>query len=148
MSEARWFPDSMPLPAASAETLAWWQAAAEHRLVIQVCDDCDRPRHPPSPVCPHCHGWGSHLVDHDGSGTIYTCTRVHQPFLGGLDPPYVVAVIDLDGFGDDPIRLVTNIVDADPAEVAIGARVELVWEDMGPDLALPRARLLDPDPPK
>ena len=35
----------------------------------------------------------------------------------------------------------TNIVDTDPAEVRIGLPVELVWEDMGPDLALPRARL-------
>ncbi len=51
MSE-RWFPDSMPLPAASSDTLAWWQAAAEHRLVVQRCDNCGRYRHPPSPLCP------------------------------------------------------------------------------------------------
>jgi uncharacterized protein len=141
MSE-RWFPDSMPLPAASAETLPWWQAAAEHRLVVQRCDECGRYRHPPSPRCPHCHSAQASFVEHDGSGTIYTCTRVHQPFLAGMDLPYVVAVIDLAGLEADHIRLVTNIVDADPDEVDIGLPVELVWEDMGPDLALPRARLV------
>ena len=144
-SGERWFPDSMPLPAASAETLAWWQAAAEHRLMVQRCDECGRYRHPPSPRCPTCHSVEASLVEHDGSGTIYTCTRVHQPFLTGLDLPYVIAVIDLHGLEADHIRLVTNIVDAEPSEVRIGLPVELVWEDMGPDLALPRARLAPTD---
>jgi uncharacterized protein len=138
-----WFPKSMPVPAASRDTLGWWQAAAEHRLVVQRCDGCGRYRHPPSPTCPSCHSWSSSWVDHPGTGTIYTFTVVHQAFLGDLADlvPYVVAVVDLSG----PVgtRLVTNIVDADPADVAIGAAVELVFEDMGPDLALPRARLID-----
>jgi uncharacterized protein len=138
----RWFPDSMPLPAASMDTLPWWQAAAEHRLVVQRCDTCGRHRHPPSPVCPHCHSWASSFVDHPGTGTIYTFTRVHQPFLPDLALPYVIAVIDLDGL--DGIRLVTNVVDADPDDVHIGAPVEVVFEDMGPELALPRARLTAP----
>jgi uncharacterized protein len=140
MSE-RWFPDAMPVPAASPDTLPWWQAAAEHRLVVQVCDACDRPRHPPSPVCPHCRGWDSHFVDHPPTGTIYTFTVVHQPFVPGMPVPCVIAVVELTGELAPGIRLVTNIVDADPAEVRIGLPVELVWEDMGPELALPRARL-------
>ena len=140
MSE-RWFPDAMPVPAASPDTLPWWQAAAEHRLVVQVCEGCDRPRHPPSPVCPHCHSWDSRLVEHPPTANIYTFTVVHQAFVPGMDMPYVIAVVELAGYPDDHIRIVTNVVDADPADVWIGAPVELVWEDMGPDLALPRARL-------
>jgi len=136
MSE-RWFPDAMPVPAASPYTLPWWQAAAEHRLVVQVCDVCDRPRHPPAPICPRCRSTASHFVDHPPTGTIYTFTVVHQPFVPGMPVPCVIAVVEL-GQG---IRLVTDVVDADPAEVRIGGPVELVWEDMGPDLALPRARL-------
>jgi uncharacterized protein len=138
MSE-RWFPDAMPVPAASPDTLPWWQAAAEHRLVVQVCDACDRPRHPPSPICPHCRSWEAHFVDHPAVGTIYTFTVVHQAFVAGMPVPCVIAVVELNH--DPVIRLVTNIVDADPADVRIGLAVELVWEDMGPDLVLPRARL-------
>jgi uncharacterized OB-fold protein len=52
----------------------------------------------------------------------------------------VVAVVDLDEAGG--ARLVTNVVDADPHEVHVGDHVEVVFEDMGPELALPRARLL------
>ncbi len=141
MSGERWFPDSMPLPAASRETLPWWQAAAQHRLVVQRCENCGRYRHPPSPLCPHCRNWASSWGEHPGTGTIYTFTRVHQPFLPGVALPYVVAVIALDGLESDHVRLVTNIVDSDPDEVAIGLAVQVVWEDMGPDLAVPRARL-------
>jgi uncharacterized OB-fold protein len=133
---ARWFPDAMPVPAASPDTLPWWQAAAEHRLVVQVCEGCGRHRHPPSPICPRCRSWASSFVDHPGTGTIYTFTVVHQPFVPGVPIPYVVAVIELTGTGT---RLVTNLVDTEPSEVRIGDVVQIVWEDMGPELAVPRA---------
>ena len=48
----RWFPDEMPTPAASAETMGWWEAAADHRLVVQRCTACNATRHPPGPLCP------------------------------------------------------------------------------------------------
>ena len=48
----RFFPDSMPPPLADSITLPWWEAASEHRLVVQRCTDCEHTRHPPAPVCP------------------------------------------------------------------------------------------------
>ena len=36
------------------------------------------------------------------------------------------------------IRIVSNLVDADPNQLEIGLPVTLVWEDMGPELAMPR----------
>ena len=44
----RWFPDAMPQPMASNESLPWWEAAAEHRLVVQRCSDCSHQRLPPA----------------------------------------------------------------------------------------------------
>jgi hypothetical protein len=44
--------------------------------------------------------------------------------------------VELDGA--DGARMVSNLIDIDPADVAIGMHVEVVWEDMGPALALPR----------
>jgi len=142
MTATRWFPESMPVPAVTADTLGWWEAAAEHRLVVQACSGCGRTRHPPSPMCPACRGRSSSWKEVPGTGSIYTFTVVHQAFLPDLAErvPYVVAVVDLDEGGG--ARLVTNIVDAAPAEVVIGGRVGVVWEDMGPELAVPRARLL------
>ena len=76
-----------------------------------------------------------------GTGTVYTFTVVRQAFIPSLADklPYVVVAVDLDGGRRGPAS-VSNLVDVDPDEVAIGMPVEVVWEDMGPELALPRFR--------
>jgi len=137
---ARWFPDEMPTPAASAETAGWWEAASRHRLVVQRCDQCGRTRHPPGPVCPSCRAVTSDWLELPGTGTVYTYTVVHQAFVPALADrlPYVVIAVELDGATG--ARLVSNLVDAAPEDVEVGLPVEVVWEDMGPELALPRFR--------
>ena len=136
----RWFPDTMPLPGASAETLGWWEAAAAHRLVVQQCTACGATRHPPGPRCPSCRSASAAWLALPGTGSVYTYTVVHQAFVPALTDqlPYVVAAIDLDDAGG--VRLVTNIVECDPADVRVGMRVSVAWEDMGPELSLPRFR--------
>jgi uncharacterized OB-fold protein len=129
----RWFPDSMPLPSANAETLPWWEAAREHRLVAQKCSSCAALRHPPGPICPHCSATGSTWQELSGRGTVYTFTVVRQQFVPA-EVPYVVIAVDLP----EGVRMVSNLVDTDPASVRIGMPVEVVWEDMSEDLALPR----------
>jgi uncharacterized OB-fold protein len=139
MSE-RWFPDEMPVPAVNAETNGWWEAAADHRLVVQRCTACGTTRHPPGPLCPHCRSTDSEWFDLPGTGTVFTYTVVRQAFIASLADhiPYVVIAVDLDG--GDGTRLVSNLIDIDPSDVSIGMAVDLVWEDMGPQLALPRFR--------
>jgi uncharacterized OB-fold protein len=139
MSE-RFFPDDMPVPAVSRETLPWWQAAAAHRLVVQACGACGHRQLPPGPICRRCRS--AELAWHDvpGTGIIHTYTIVHRAMLPALATrlPYVVIVVELDDGGG--ARLVSNLVDADPTMVAVGMRVAVVWEDMGPALAIPRFR--------
>jgi uncharacterized protein len=137
---ARWFPDEMPMPAASAETVGWWEAAADHRLVVQRCTSCGRTRHPPGPVCPRCRSTASEWSQVPGTGTVYTYTIVRQAFIASLQEriPYVVIAVELDDAGG--ARLVSNLVDADLDEVTVGMPVEVAWEDMGPELAVPRFR--------
>ena len=136
----RHFPDEMPLPAASAETASWWDAAAAHQLVVQRCAHCETARHPPGPVCPVCRSTTASWAELPGTGVVYTYTIVRQAFLPALADviPYVVAAVEFDGA--EGVRMVTNVVDIDPEEVEIGMPVEVVWEDMGPELALPRVR--------
>jgi uncharacterized OB-fold protein len=139
MSE-RFFPDGMPPPLADAVTLPWWQAAAGHRLVVQRCTGCGRTRLPPAPVCPGCRSPDSEWQEVPGRGEVYTYTVVHRPIAAGQGLPYVIAVIALEDAGR--VRMISNLVGVDPGEVAIGLPVELVWEDMGPELAIPRFRPL------
>jgi uncharacterized protein len=136
----RWFPDDMPVPAVNAETAGFWEAGAAHRLVIRRCTACGQLRHPPGPLCPTCRGTEADWKTLPGTGTVYTYTVVRQAFIPSLQDklPYAVIVVELDGAPG--IRLVSNLVDADPHDVRVGLPVEVVWEDMGPELALPRFR--------
>jgi uncharacterized OB-fold protein len=133
-------PAEMPAPAVTRETLPFWQAAAEHRLVVQTCAACGRVRHPPGPTCPSCRSFEHRWTEVSGRGRVYTYTIVHQAFVPALAAfvPYVVAAVELD---DAPeVRLITNLVEIDPALVTVGLPMELVWDDVRPGLALPRFR--------
>jgi uncharacterized OB-fold protein len=50
--------------------------------------------------------------------------------------PFIVAVITLEGAGG--VRMISNIVDLDPSELEVGMPVQVAWEDMSDDLAIPR----------
>jgi hypothetical protein len=52
--------------------------------------------------------------------------------------PFAVVLVELEGA--QGLRIVSNLVEADPGELRVGLPVELVWEDLGPELALPRFR--------
>lgn len=136
---ARWFPDSMPPPVADNEALPWWQAAAEHRLCVQHCTDCSHSTLPPAPICPQCRSSAFEWLEVSGKGTVYTYTIVHRAVAVEQELPFVIAVIELDGTGG--LRMMSNLVDIDPAEVTVGLRVEVIWEDMAPGLAIPRFRV-------
>jgi uncharacterized protein len=147
MTGRRWFPDEMPVPAVNAETNGWWEAAGHHRLVVQRCASCGATRHPPGPVCPVCRSTDADWSELPGTGTVFTFTVVRQAFIPSLADriPYVVVALDLDGA--DGARIVSNLIDIDPSDVTIGMPVEVVWEDMGPALAVPRFRPAPPPAP-
>ena len=52
--------------------------------------------------------------------------NVHR-WLPGFDPPYAVAIVELDEESD--VRLTTNIVGCDPWDVHIGMHVEVIFEE-------------------
>ena len=124
-------------PAVSLETQPFWDATAEGRLVLPRCDACDTVIWYPRQFCPACAGTEVTWFDAAGTGTIYSCTVVRKgqgPFREAA--PYVLAYVELD---EGP-RVMTNIVDCDPDDVAIGQRVTVVFADTGKGSALPRFR--------
>ena len=137
MSE-RFFPDGMPQPLADAISLPFWQAAAEHRLVVQRCTGCGHMRLPPAPICPECRSAAADWKRVSGRGEVYTYTIVHRPIAAGQQLPFVIAVIALAEAGG--VRIISNLVGGKPDDVAVGMPVELVWEDMSAELAVPRFR--------
>jgi uncharacterized OB-fold protein len=135
----RFFPDGMPQPMSDNESLPWWKAAAEHRLVVQRCTDCSQMRLPAAPVCAGCRSAASDWKELSGRGRLYTYTIVHRPIAPDQEVPFLVAVVELEGAGG--VRMITNLVETRQEELEIGMPVEVVWEDMSANLAIPRFRV-------
>jgi hypothetical protein len=91
-------------------------------------------------MCPYCRGREVALAPVSGRGTIVAFSVNHQQWLPTFPPPYVVAIVAIDE--DDGARLMTNIVNCPPDEVAIGQRVRVLFEQHD-DVWLP---LFEPDP--
>jgi uncharacterized OB-fold protein len=125
-------------------TEPFWQATAEHVLVLPRCTACGTYRFPPAPFCWACSAQDVEWVEHDGQGTIYSFTVVRHAVVPEVRDalPVVPAVVELPGTGG--CRLIGNVVDADPSEVAIGREVELDWYDVREGTTIPVFRLLEP----
>jgi len=115
------------LPAVTPDNEHFWLGGAEGELRFQRCQTCGWWLHPPSPSCPICLGRDLRIEAASGLATVFTYTVNWQAWYPNLDPPYVVAIVELD---EQPgLRLTTNLVGIDPDDVAIGQRVRVVFED-------------------
>ncbi|MGI5157649.1 FAS1-like dehydratase domain-containing protein [Microbispora sp. CA-102843] len=122
-----------PRPAVNRDNAFWFEAAREHRLVIQRCAGCATLRHPPGPCCPHCGSFEWDAAEASGRGQVYSFVVAHHPRHPAFEYPLIVAVVELD----EGTRLITNLVGVAPEEVEIDMPVVLEWLDADPDLSLP-----------
>jgi len=114
------------LPLVTPDTAAFWQGGEQGRLMVYHCTGCSRWFHPPAPVCPHCNALSVSPKQVSGRGQVATFTVNHQAWTPELAPPYVVAIIELD---DQPgLRVLSNVVGIDPAQVHIGMPVQVRFE--------------------
>jgi acetyl-CoA acetyltransferase/uncharacterized OB-fold protein len=115
-----------PLPELIPASEWFWTSGADGLLRVQACDDCGKLVHPPVPICPTCRSraWKPTVVS--GRATVIGFTVNSQQWLPGFDPPYVIANVALAEDAD--VRLTTNIVGCDPAEVQIGHEVTVHFE--------------------
>lgn len=119
-------------PTVTPDTAFFWNALKEHRLLIQRCAACGELRHPPRPMCPRCNSLDWDTIDSAGRGSVYSFVLPRHPDFGFADP-HIVALVELD----EGTRIVTNLVDVDPANVAIGVRVAVRFETFDDGLTLP-----------
>ena len=135
--------DHRPRPEPDDTTRFHWDAAAEHRLVLQRCRSCTKLQYPPDVACVHCGSESFEHAEATGHGAIYSYAIVDRPLHAGFADalPYVVALVELD---DQPgLRMITNVVDLAPGTpLACGMRVEIAFEDRG-SVTLPQFRLVD-----
>ena len=122
-----------PRAAVNLDNQFWFEAAKEHRLVIQRCASCQTLRHPVGPECPQCQSFEWDTVEASGRATLYSFTVAHHPKHPAFDYPLVIAVVELE----EGTRLITNLVGISPEEAEIGMALELEWLDADSDLTLP-----------
>jgi uncharacterized protein len=125
-----------PRPAITHDNAFWFEGAQHGHLHIQRCSACGQLRHPPGPMCPACHSLEWDTVTASGRGTVYSYVVNHYPEVPAFDYPLVVAVIELE----EGTRLVSNLIDVDPADVTIGMAVQCELVDFDDELTLPQFR--------
>jgi uncharacterized protein len=127
-----------PLPQVTPEMKPFWDAARRHELVLQRCAGCGTHRFPARDICSRCLSRDAAWAPVSGRGTVFSWAIMHQVYHPGFaaEVPYAVVVIDLD----EGARLVSNLVDCAPADVRAGMPVEVVFDDVAPDVTLPKFR--------
>ncbi len=125
-----------PIPAPTPVTQSFWDAAKRHELVLQYCPRCNNYQHYPRAICTRCQNFDLEWRRASGRGTVHTWIVVDRAFHPGLRDrvPYITATIDLE---EGP-RIMANLLDVDRNDVKEGMPVEVAWEDVNPEIALPQ----------
>lgn len=123
-----------PRPAITHDNEFYWEGLRRRKLLFQSCNG--RLRHPPGPMCPETGSLEFDIVESSGRGTIHSFVVVHQPKMPGFDYPLPVVLVELE----EGVRIVANMIGADPADLAIGRAVVADFVEVEPDYVLPAFR--------
>lgn len=112
-------------PQPNPETQAFWDAAAEGKLLIKKCNGCGQVHFYPRDNCPFCFSDKTEWQQASGKGTVYTYSVMRRAPV-----PYAIAYVTL---AEGP-TMTTNIVDCDLNSIKVGQAVKLVFKpsDGGP----------------
>jgi uncharacterized OB-fold protein/acyl dehydratase len=125
-----------PRPAQSHDSAFFWEGVAQRELRIQRCKGCAKLRHPPGPMCPHCHSLEWDYARASGRGRVFSYVVAHHPPIPPFEYPNLIALIELE----EGTRLVSNLCDVAPHDVTIGMPVEVFYAHFDDGLVLPQFR--------
>ena len=127
-----------PLPHIDEESRPWWEALQRHELYVQRCRGCGAMRFHPRAQCPECLSPQTEWIRSSGHGKVYTFTATYQNQVPGFREslPYLMAWVELD----EGVKMLTNIIDCKPEQVRIDMPVEVVYEDVTPEVTLAKFR--------
>ena len=103
-----------------------WLGGEQGELRFLRCQDDGTWIHPAAPRCPRCLGKNLAPEATSGKGVVHAFTVNHQPWIPTLDPPYVIAIVELDDQAG--LRFTTNIVGVEPEAVHVGLPVQVRFE--------------------
>ena len=131
-----------PLPEITPEMAPFWEAARRHELVLQRCAGCGSFRFPARELCSRCLSRASTWERVSGRGTLFSFAVMHQAAHPGFaaDLPYAVVTVELE----EGARLLSNVVGCPLRDLRIGMPLEVVFDDVTPEVTLPKFRARTP----
>src|SRR4051794_39925051 len=134
MSEAKKIARPLPRPDIYMKTRAFWDAAKQHRLLLQYCKDTNQFQWYPRPVSIYSGKRNLEWREASGKGTLYSWTETLAPWPGHEDRiPYLCALVDLD----EGVRMLVNLINCKPSQLRDGSPVKLSWEKLSEDFEYP-----------
>jgi len=121
------------LPGMDQLNRPFWTGGLNGDLLIAHCDVCQVYVHPPVPRCVTCQ---APLVPKavSGEGIVATFTVNHQPWLPGMQVPYVFAAIELAEQRN--LYVLSNVVGIPPEDVKARMKVRVRFATVA-DVAYP-----------
>ena len=120
MSDQSWLPEP------NEDSKPFFEGAKEGKLRLQTCNNCGHWSFPLMSICQACGSQDITWKDSTGEGTVYAHGRLarqyHPRHADRL--PIVLAQVDIA----EGVRINTNIVGTDPAEIKAGDRVKVAFE--------------------
>jgi uncharacterized OB-fold protein len=129
---------SRPVPAITPEMAPFWEAARRHELVAQRCLECGTFRFPAREVCSRCLSRRVEWERVSGRGRVFSVVVMHQanhPWFAARTP-YAVVVVELE----EGARMLSSVVGPEPHAIRIGMPVEVMFDDLTPEVSLPLFR--------
>ena len=106
--------------------------------MVQRCAGCGMLRFPPRELCNGCLSTEATWVEVSGRGEVFSYNVMHQVYHPGFaaEVPYTVVIVKL---AEGP-KMTTNLVDCPPDQVRVGMPVEVVFEEVSPEVTLAKFR--------
>jgi hypothetical protein len=127
-----------PLPEPTAVSQPFWDAAREHRLVLQRSKKTGKFVYYPRSVSPFGPNDELEWQEVSGRGKVYSYTVARRPTAPqwANEGPYVIAIVELE---EGP-HLTANILGCSPDDVRIGMEVTASFEDVTAEVTLVQFR--------
>ena len=125
-----------PLPEFRPETKPYWDSCKKHELLLPKSKATNKFFFYPRAFSP-----GDDMSDvvwekASGKAKVWTFSIHHmgptKAYKG--DGAYVVALVETE----EGIKMMTNIINCDPNDVHVGMDVEVIFDDVTPEVTLPK----------
>lgn len=131
-----------PLPVADEVSKPYWEGLKEGKLLVQRCAQCQRLQFPPDASCEACSSGNLSFEEMSGRGTVFSFTETvsgaRHPYFQSISP-YLIGMVQLDE--QEGLVFPSNFPGSEYADLAIGAPVEVEFQEIAEGVVIPQFRL-------